>query len=424
VNGVPSTTGEVGRDLEAEGLVRITDVEIIPIYPRLVGRAAAYNAHFPDWNLRTVFRVRADNGLTGYGDYRCPPPDAATARPLIGRSPFELLGNDLNPGLGAALYDMMGKQLDVPVHRLLGQQVRRRVSVAAWTKPVPPETLRAELRRAVAEGYTVLKMHSCAYYDILEQDAAAGAVAPAGFRMHYDFNHNRSLAAVLPVLRQLEGSPVCGFVEDPLRASDVVGWRALRRRVRIPLIMHPAPLGGFQEAHLGLADAYVSNGQIGLTLRRGGAWEAAHAGGLLQITGGTLTKALAMHLAAVIPACTMHTVNLDDQYEDDVTTERIPVAAGTSAVPDAPGLGVEVDEDALARLAATPPTPVPRHVAVLHLADGHTVTYPSLTTVDVQGMTGQEEGTIRGLRLELWDDDGTAAFRRAYERVQGGPYLE
>jgi hypothetical protein len=168
----------------------------------------------------------------------------------------------------------------------------------------------------------------------------------------------------------------------------------------------------------------MSNGQIGTTLRRGGAWEAANAGGLLQITGGTLTKALAMHLAAVIPACTMHTVNLDDQYEDDITAERIPVAAGTSPVPDGPGLGVEVDEDALARLAANAPTPVPRHVAVLHLADGHRITYPSLTSVNVQGMTGREEGTIRGLRLELWDDDGSDAFRAAHERVQRGPYLE
>ena len=55
--------------------MRITDVDIIPIYPRLVARAAAYNAHFPNWNLRTVFRVKTDNGLVGYGDYRCPDKD-------------------------------------------------------------------------------------------------------------------------------------------------------------------------------------------------------------------------------------------------------------------------------------------------------------------------------------------------------------
>jgi len=43
----------------------------------------------------------------------------------------------------------------------------------------------------------------------------------------------------------------------------------------------------------------------------------------------------------------------------------------------------------------------------------------------VQRMTGQEEGAVRGLQLELWDDDGSDAFARVYERVQQqGPYLE
>lgn len=40
-------------------------------------------------------------------------------------------------------------------------------------------------------------------------------------------------------------------------------------------------------------------------------------------------------------------------------------------------------------------------------------------------MTGKEEGTIRGLELTLWDDDGTAAFQRVYSRVQSeGPFIE
>ena len=125
--------------------MRITSVDIIPIYPRLVPQAAAYNAHFPNWNLRTVFRVRTDNGLVGYGDFRCQPPPDSVAAPLVGKSPFDFIGADLNPGLGAALYDVMGKHLDLPAHKLMGQQVRRRVSAAAWTKPVPPETLAQEV---------------------------------------------------------------------------------------------------------------------------------------------------------------------------------------------------------------------------------------------------------------------------------------
>ncbi|HEU5315826.1 MAG TPA: enolase C-terminal domain-like protein, partial [Chloroflexota bacterium] len=217
--------------------MKITSVDVIPIYPSLVVRAAAHNAHFPNWNVRTVFRVRTDSGLVGYGDYRCPPPPETIARPLIGRSPFDFVGNDFNPGLGAALYDVMGKHLDVPAYKLMGQKVRDAVSVAAWTKPTSPENLAREVKRAASEGYTIMKMHSADYYDIFEQNQAVEEVAPPGFLMHYDFNHNRSLVAVLPIVSELERSRVVGFIEDPLRANDVEGWRTLRAKVRVPLIM-------------------------------------------------------------------------------------------------------------------------------------------------------------------------------------------
>jgi len=405
--------------------MRITDVDIIPIYPRLVARAAQHNAHYPNWNLRTVFRVRADNGLVGFGDFRCPPPDQSTVAHLVGRSPFDFLANDFNPGLGGALYDLMGKHLEVPAYKLLGQKARDRVPVAAWSKPVPPETLAAEVKRAVAEGYSTMKMHSIEYYDILEQNRAVEEVAPPGFLMHYDFNHNRSLANVLPIVTELERSRTVGWIEDPLRPTDVEGWRQLRAKTRLPLIMHPTPLGGLAEIHLGMADAYMIGGQIGLALRRSGALTAANSAAVLQVTGGTLTKALAMHLAAVIPACSLHTISLDDQYKDAVTTERIPVVAGASPVPERPGLGYDVDEDALAKLAANPPTPVPKHVAALRLAGGRTIYFPSLTTVNLQKMTGREEGTLRAHRLDLWDDDGTPEFARIHHRVNAeGPFIE
>ena len=110
-----------------------------------------------------------------------------------------------------------------------------------------------------------------------------------------------------------------------------------------------------------------------------------------------------------------HSINLDDQYEEDITTERIPVIEGTSPIPEAPGLGVEVDEAALERAAGRQPTVFRRYVSVLRLPGGHTLYTPRFPSVS--RLTGYEEGTIRGLRTELVDDDGSPEFARLYERV-------
>jgi len=267
-------------------------------------------------------------------------------------------------------------------------------------------------------------MHTCEYYDVMEQTRAAEEVAPEGFKIHYDFNSNRTLAAVLPIVRELEKSRVVGYIEDPIVRSDIDGWRRLREKTRIPIIMHVPQLGGIQEVIHGLADAYmVGEGGIGNTLARGFAYGAANIQTIIQLTGGTLTKALAMHMAAVLPTATGHSINLDDQYEEDVTKERIPVIEGYSPVPEGPGLGIEIDEEALARAAANKPTIIPKHVGILYLPGGHKIYTPSLTSVSQ--LTGREEGTIRGLKFELWEDDGSPEFTRTYERVQKeGKFVE
>jgi hypothetical protein len=133
------------------------------------------------------------------------------------------------------------------------------------------------------------------------------------------------------------------------------------------------------------------------------------------MTGGTLCKAMAMHLGAVVPYVS-HSINLDDQYEEDVTGGRLEVAEGSTPVPEGPGLGVEVDEALLQRLAATRPTVVPRFLAVLRLPGGrrvYTRGFPS-----VSRLTGFAEGTIRGIDLQVWEEDGSAAFSQLHARTE------
>ena len=400
--------------------MRITEIDIIPIRPRLAARYAGREVLFGSIDRRTIFRVRTDNGLVGYGDHRLSAPHRESVAPLIGRDPFDYINNHLDPGLGGALYDVMGKYLDVPAHKLMGQKVRDAVSVAAWTSRATPDEFAAEITRAADWGYRVFKMHTAPFHDVMEQTRAAARVAPEGFKLHFDFNGNRTLATALPLVKQLEAYPVVGFIEDPFPKGDRDAWCRLREQSHIPLIFHvPAGHRDLPEVTAGVADAYMFSGvSVGDTLMSGFACARANVQILLQLTGGTLTKALALHMAAVLPTATGHSIHLDDQYEDDVTRERIDVVAGFSRVPDGPGLGIDVDEDALARLANRAQQDVSRlrQIGVLQLPDGRRW-YTSVNP-DVSRMTGHEEGTMRGIRLEVWIDDDSAEFDRVFEILQ------
>ena len=402
--------------------MKITNIEVIPIYPRLAKRYDNRKVDLYGIDHRTVFKVETDAGITGYGDQRVRPggqPDPSIASSLIGRNPFDFINNNLSYGsaLNCALYDVMGKYLGVPVYKLIGQKVRDAVPVAAWTRPASPETFRDEISRAADQGYTIFKMHTCDYHDVMEQTRLAEEVAPEGFKIHYDFNSNRSLAAVLPIIQELERNhPIVGYIEDPLVKNDIDGWRRLREQIRLPIIMHGTPLGSVQEIIHSVADIYMIGGSIGDTIATGFACGKANIQTILQFESGTLGKAMALHLAAVLPTHTAHSINLDDQYEEDYTTDRIPVIEGSSPVPEGPGLGYEVDEDALARIAANQPIEPPKHVGVLHMPGGNT--FYGRSYVSPTRVTGREEGTIRGIRSEIWEDDGSADFAHIYERVQ------
>lgn len=403
--------------------MKIADVEIIPIYPKIAARNADQKTRFINLNQRTIFKITTDNGIVGYGDARCKAPDRSTVEHVVGRGPFDFINANLNSGLMGALYDAMGKHLEIPAYKLMGQRIRDRVPVAAWTRPASPEDLAKDVQRAVGEGYMIFKIHTCAHYDVFEQTRAVEDVAPPGFKMHYDFNHNRPLAAVLRILKELEDSPVVGMIEDPLVLSDVEGWRLLRQKTSFPLLMHVPQLGGGQELIRGCADAYmIGEGGIGPTLVRGFAAALANVSSVIQLTGGTLTKAMALHMGAVIPNVA-HCTNLDDQYDQDVVKQRIEVAAGSSPIPEGPGLGVEVDEDALAECAANEPTVIPTTIGILHLPGGnrlYTKGFPN-----VPQSTGFPEGNIRGIRLEVWEDDGSEAFQETLQRIErNGPFME
>ena len=184
----------------------------------------------------------------------------------------------------------------------------------------------------------------------------------------------------------------------------------------LPVLMHVPQLGGGPEIQRDVADLYmIGEMGIGKSIQRGLAAAAAGLSTVIQITGGTLSKALAMHLGAVV-ANVSHSTNLDDQYAEDITGGRLEISEGSSPVPSGPGLGIEVDEKILHELAARPRSELPRHVGILHLPGGTSYYTPSIPSVE--RITGFAEGNVRGVRSEVWNDDASEDFAQIYDRVQ------
>jgi len=397
--------------------MKITNVERFHINPRLCARNKGHEVRFAGIDTQTVYRTTLDNGIVGYGDERGHvdlPEQVVDA--LIDRSPFDFLAANLNNGLMGALYDAMGKAIEEPAYKLFGQKVRDRVPVAAWTRPAAPEDFALEIQRAAQEGYTIFKMHSAAHHDVVEQTRAAQDAAPDGFKIHWDLNHNRPATSVLRIVEELATYPVVGFLEDPLYPYDIEGWRLIRSKTMLPVLMHVPQLGGGPEIQRDVADLYmIGEMGIGKSIQRGLAAAAAGLSTVIQITGGTLSKALAMHLGAVVPNIS-HSTNLDDQYAEDITGGRLEISEGSSPVPSGPGLGIEVDEKILHELATRPRSELPRHVGILHLPGGTSYYTPSIPSVE--RITGFAEGNVRGVRSEVWNDDGSEDFAQIYDRVQ------
>ena len=159
--------------------MKIISVESILINPRLAARNAGQQVRFAAIDTQTIYRVKTDKGITGYGDCRGHSPLAqSTIASLVDRSPFDFIGAELPNGLVGALYDAMGKYLEVPAYKLMGQKLRDRVPVAAWTLPASPEDLAREVQRAAGEGYLIFKMHTCEHHDVFAQNRAVEEVAP------------------------------------------------------------------------------------------------------------------------------------------------------------------------------------------------------------------------------------------------------
>lgn len=387
----------------------------------------------PHWTIFELCKVTLANGVVGVGETMCfytwgEVTDEAVAR-AQGKLASEVMWDDsLGAGLQMALFDAVARSLDVPVHHLLGQQVREEAFVSWWSIDMSPEDWLLECRAALDAGYTSYKFKARPWFDLDEQLRVVTAEVPQHFEIDLDFNTmlNDSAHAVR-VLREMEKYPHLKIYESPIPQRDVAGNKYLRQQTCIPIAMHvgnPPLMTALQED---VCDGFVVNGGATQILHEAALIAEANKVFWLQLVGTDIAAAWALHFAAVSSHARWPAVNCHNLYEQPLLKQPITVHGGLVDVPTAPGLGFEVDWDAVERLRIDPipkPYPSPNLLIRVQWPSGEVDHYAHGLQYWDDFMNGRRAVFTPGVKMELVPDDGSSQWQADYRAAAQKPGWE
>ncbi len=399
----------------------------VPLKPRHARHLTRENW---DWTVFEILQVHTNSALVGYGETMCyytwgKVPQEQVDR-VVGRSPFEFLGDDrLGAGLQMAVYDLAGKALGVPCYRLLGPKVRDWCPISWWSNDMPTEDWTEEIREALSLGYMSAKLKARPWRDFCAQIGTLARIVPSDFRFDADFNaFLRDAGTATPYLLELEKVPAVAIFESPIPQGDVEGNALLRRKITRPLAMHygrPPIQSALREE---VCDGFVIGGGTDRIRQQAALAAQVNKPFWLQMVGTGLTTAFMLHFAATLSHATWPAVTCHEIYIDDLIQDRIEIKQGFAHVPEAPGLGVVADEEAIARYQVEPGySPAPPRAL-------YRVTWPSGLQMTYSGgkrgcwddfMAGNQPLFHQGVGLDILPDDGSPGWEELQERVLRGP---
>jgi L-Ala-D/L-Glu epimerase / N-acetyl-D-glutamate racemase len=248
------------------------------------------------------------------------------------------LNGSVKSAISAALHDLAGKRLGVPVYRLWGLDPSR-APLSSFTIAIAASD--AELRERIgqASSYPVLKIKLGTDRDeqIIRtvRDAAPGKVLRVDANAAWSAKH---------ALRMIDVLAECGveYVEQPVAAHDLEGMRFVRERSKLPVIADESCVVSTDIPKLaGVADG------INIKLSKCGSLRealrmiaTARSHGMLVMAGCMIETSLgitaAAHFAPLLDFADFDGAALlaDDPYEGAT------IDGGRISIPDRPGLGV------------------------------------------------------------------------------------
>lgn len=271
-------------------------------------------------------------------------------------------------GIDIALWDLLGQATGQPIGRLLGGRYRERVQPYASVLADEPGRLGDELARWRADGFRAFKIgwgplgRQSFAVDHAVVRAAREAVGPEALLAvdagASDAHWHQGLKWALRAARMMADYEVAWF-EEPLPPDDVRGYAELRRSAPVPIA------GGEVLARRQEFARYLEAGAFDIvqpdTTRAGGLSESRRIGWMAEQYGARLIPhgwntavglGADLHLASALPHTDLVEYTTGSPYIDELVLPAFQLDAdGMLAVPDAPGLGLRLDPDALRKYA-------------------------------------------------------------------------
>ena len=280
------------------------------------------------------------------------------------------------------------------------------------------------MRKFSASGFTWLKYHLSPFENVIDQMEAMQAVAPKGFKIHHDLTMGGTDDHTFELLEKISKYPIAGCFEDPLPEKDIDGYAELRQKCRLPILYHHSPLGAGFETQRRAADGYIlGHAKIGDAIRRAGLFAQLELPFSLQNVGGTITRAMTVHMQAAFKTAHLHFNSDTETWKADVVKERLEPVNGLIRVPERPGLGLTLDRTELERLKNLKLPEQPKWIIKTKYANG-TMMYNIADPRDSLFMVRPDKRCLATLSYdaplttEYWDPDGTPAFRDMFQRLE------
>lgn len=379
--------------------MKITDVRA-HVLEAALSRPFSYSRAWYSTRTAMIVEIVTDQGLVGWGE--CYGPARINAAVVDSMKPL-LIGQDAMrsewlwheiyarfrdhgrkgsiiqglSGIDIALWDLKGKFLGQPIHRLMGGPIRTEVGAYATglyrrENGQPEAYLAEEAAGYAAEGFKAvkLKVGFGIDEDVRVTKAVRAAIGP-DLGLMIDANHAYDAVAAIRLGRQVEALDI-GWFEEPVAPEDLAGHRDVKAALAIPIASGECEFTRFGFREL-LATRAVDIVQPD-TCSAGGLSECkkiadmALAYGIRyapHVWGSGVALAAALQLLAVLPSFTPPSLHpIEPMLEFDRTEHPVRAAllttpiehyGGVVGVPNGPGLGIEINRETLERFRISNP---------------------------------------------------------------------